>query len=414
MFTLDNTVQHYDWGSPTAVHELLGTVPDGRPAAELWLGAHPSAPSLATPALATPAPAPHAPAPHAEAARLDDLVRADPRAALGHRVSAEFGPRLPYLLKVLAAQQALSLQVHPRPHAARAGFNRENREGVAPGSPVRSFHDDQHKPELLVALTRFDALAGFRTPRSALRLLHGLEGRLLDEVRAALRHDRTARGVRAAFTTLVGVRGAARCAQDVAAAVGSVRSRLDAGSPHPLEDATVVQLAEQFPGDPGALVSLLLNRVVLRPGEAIYVPAGEVHAYLSGLGVEVMASSDNVLRAGLTSKHVDEPALVECASFEPRHPASPAVSVRGTRSRLTTYRAPVQEFALALADVEASEPVPWHDSGPRIVLALDGDLALRHGGGTCPLPRGRSLFVTHAAGPVELVGNGRAVGAWVP
>ncbi|WP_235915561.1 mannose-6-phosphate isomerase, class I [Puerhibacterium puerhi] len=394
---LTNTVQHYDWGSPVAVHELLGTTPDGRPAAELWLGAHPSAPSRT-----------------ADGVRLDDLIHDDPVGTLGTRVSDGFGPRLPFLLKVLAAERALSLQVHPRPHAARAGFNRENRTGVPLGSPQRSFHDDQHKPEMVVALTRFEALAGFRSPRAALRLLQGLDGELVARAADALARDRSGQGLRAAFGTLVAARGDAACREHVDQAVASVRARLEAGSPSPVEDATVLLLAQQHPGDPGAVASLLLNRLTLEPGRAMFVPPGEVHAYLSGLAVEVMASSDNVLRAGLTTKHVDEPALVECASFEPSPPVTPRVAVAGRHSRVVTFRAPVEEFALTAAAVDPAEPAVLPPAGPRVLLALDGRLELRHAGGTTPLPRGRSVFVPDATGPLEAAGEGRLVCAWVP
>ena len=399
LYPLENTVQHYDWGSRTRLHDLLGTVPDGVPAAELWLGAHPSAPSMV-----------------GGDGSLLELVRSAPDAMLGRRVADEYGPRLPYLLKVLAADRALSLQVHPKPHAARAGFNRENRQGLAPGDPGRSFHDDQHKPEMVVALTEFEGLAGFRAPRAVLDLLDGLDGVLVGDVRALLAADRSPGGVRAAFTRLVAARRDPGTAADVAATVSAVTARLAAGSPSSRADATVLQLAAEHPGDPGALASLLLNRVTLDPGQGLFLPAGEVHAYLAGLGVEIMASSDNVLRAGLTTKLVDEEALLECASFVPRPPQPPRTHAAGGRGQVTTYRAPVREFALTVADVGPDEKVELPDQGPRIVLCLSGELEARAEG--CPAPaalgRGVSVFVPHDAGPLRLSGSGHAVCAWVP
>lgn len=397
---LTNVVQGYDWGSPDAIPRLLGREPDGTPCAELWLGAHPSAPSRAAVADGE--------------VTLDVLVRNNPGVALGRRVSDTFGPRLPFLLKVLAAERALSLQVHPKPHAARAGFNRENRTGVPAGSPQRSFHDDQHKPEMVVALTQVEGLAGFRTPRNILSLLDGLEGRMVAGVRDQLVRDRTDASLRAAFSLLLDARADAHCAADIKLTVESVRSRLADGSPYGRADQTVVDLAEQHPGDPGAIASLMLNRFSLEPGESVYTPAGEVHAYLSGVGVEVMASSDNVLRAGLTTKHVDTAALVECASFTPNPPAKPSVEVAGGRGQLQTYRAPVPEFALTVADVDPSEPVPLPAEGPRIVLALDGAVALDGDHGGVTLAGGRSAFVPHAAGTVTVTGTGQVVCAWVP
>ncbi|MEN5075068.1 mannose-6-phosphate isomerase, class I [Isoptericola cucumis] len=401
LYALENTVQHYDWGSPVRLHELLGTTPDGVPAAELWLGAHPSAPSRLADRPGT---------------TLLELVRRAPEAMLGRRVADEFGPRLPYLLKVLAADRALSLQVHPRPHLARAGFNRENRLGLPPGDPRRSFHDDQHKPEMVVALTEFDGLAGFRTPRTVLDLLDGLDGVLVDAVRAALRADRSAAGVRAAFSRLVAARNHPDCEAQVAATVDAVRGRLAAGSPSARADATVVHLAAQHPGDPGAVASLMLNRVTLDPGQALFLASGEVHAYLSGLGIEVMASSDNVLRAGLTTKRVDEAALVECASFAPRPPVVPEVRTSGGRGQVSTYRAGVAEFALTTADVDPREDLELPPSGPRTVLCLGGEVTLTAEGRDEPatLRRGASVFVPHDAGALRLAGEGHVVCAWVP
>ncbi|MBD5786619.1 mannose-6-phosphate isomerase, class I [Cellulosimicrobium terreum] len=398
---LQNTVQRYDWGSRTAIQELLGHEVDGRPAAELWMGAHPMAPSRV-----------------ASGGTLADLVRAEPLAVLGRRVLDDYGPRLPYLFKVLAAERALSLQVHPRPHLARAGFNRENREGVARDSPLRSFHDDQHKPEMVVALTRFEGLSGFRRPVRILRLLDGVEGELAARMRGALAARPTEAGVREAFTLVLHARSEPDVAADLARSVASVRARYEAGaSPSVRGDATVLALADQHPGDPGALVSLMLNRVTLEPGESMFVPSGHVHAYLSGCAVEVMASSDNVLRAGLTSKRVDVDALLECATCAPGPAARPRVSLDAT-SGLTTYRPPVAEFALRAGRVAAGAVAELPDAGPRVVLCLAGEVVLTGGSGATradvTLARGESVFVPHSTGPLAARGSGQVVVAYVP
>ena len=164
MLPLRNPVQHYDWGSTTAIPQLLGVAPDGRPQAELWLGAHPSAPSLAD--VGGP--------PSARWRPLDRLVADEPRGLLGEEVVARFGPRLPFLLKVLAAARPLSLQTHPTLEQARAGYAREEAAGVPRAAPQRSYKDRNHKPELLVALTPFDVLAGFRAPAASVDLFDGL------------------------------------------------------------------------------------------------------------------------------------------------------------------------------------------------------------------------------------------------
>ncbi|QAY63354.1 mannose-6-phosphate isomerase, class I [Xylanimonas allomyrinae] len=397
---LTNTVQRYDWGSVDAIPALLGVAADGGPMAELWLGGHPSAPSFAD----------------VDGASVDlpTLIREAPSAMLGRRIADEFGPRLPYLLKVLAASRALSLQVHPKPHAAREGFNHENALGLPVGSPKRSFHDDQHKPEMVVALSQFEGLAGFRSPRTILAILEGLDGRLVEAVRARLRADRSDASMRQAFQVLLGARSEATCRDDIDVTVAAVGERLASGSPFARADSTVVELAQQHPGDPGAIASLMLNRVTLEPGESMFTPAGEVHAYLSGLGIEVMASSDNVLRAGLTTKLVDEEALVRCASFAPRMPVLPQVHTSGSRGQVQTYRAPVREFALTTADVDPSEEVALPVEGPRVVLCLDGQIDLRTASGTVSARHGQSVFVPHAAGPVAVAGTGHLVCSWVP
>ena len=418
---LTPTLQSYDWGSRSALHALLGLEQDGEPLAELWMGAHPKGPSSAS-------------ADGGPSVSLADLIRNDPVQMLGQRVLDDYGPRLPYLLKVLAADRALSLQVHPQPHRARAGFNRENREGVPRDSPERSFHDDQHKPEMVVAVSRFEGLSGFRRPVRILELLDGLRGDLVAGMRAALEAQRSAAGLREAFTLALHARTAPDVAADLASTVADVRARLAAGTTSPRADATVVALAEQHPGDPGAVVSLMLNRVTLEPGESMFVPAGHVHAYLSGCAVEIMASSDNVLRAGLTSKRVDVESLLACVTYAPGPAARPRIRPLGAAAApgrrgapavdrgLQEYRASIAEFALVMGEV-GSEVAPLPAEGPRIVLALDGGLEVGCSGDAGGVPGeslrtrlrvGESVFVPHAAGRLSLHGSGRAVVAYVP
>ena len=421
---LTPTTQSYDWGSRSALHSLLGREQDGEPLAELWMGAHPKGPSSASADGGPPV-------------SLADLIRADPVAMLGQRVLDDYGPRLPYLLKVLAADRALSLQLHPAPHMARAGFNRENREGVPRGSAERSFHDDQHKPEMVVAVSRFEGLSGFRRPARVLELLEGLRGDLVAGMRAALEAQPSAAGIREAFTLALHARTAPDVAVDLAVTVADVRARLAAGTTSPRADETVVALAEQHPGDPAVVVSMMLNRVTLEPGEAMFVPAGHVHAYLSGCAVEVMSSSDNVLRAGLTSKHVDVEALLACASYGAGPAARPRVRRLGVErmppgrpaglsatTGLLEYRAAVPEFALVAGEQTVDDgAVALPAEGPRIVLVLEGQIevecsAVRSGPADESLRAvvrsGESVFVPHAAGTLALRGSGRTVVAYVP
>ena len=400
VYLLQNTVQHYDWGSRTAIPELLGQAPDGQPAAELWLGAHPSAPSVALVGdaeLVLP---------------LNELIRAHPERMLGSRVADKFGPELPYLAKILAADRALSLQVHPKPHLARAGFNRENRDGVPKDARHRSFHDPRHKPEMIVALTEFEAMAGLRAPRVAMRAIEGFQSPLFAALRSDLAADRHTGSVRRTMARLLDFRADPARPELVAEALTEVRERALTGTDR--TDETVLLLAEQYGDDIGIFAPYLLNRVTLQPGESLFLAAGEVHAYVRGVGVEIMASSDNVLRAGLTSKHIDTEALLECMSFEAKPINRPEHTWAGTRSRADTYRAPVSEFALTLYDMVPAEPLALPDNGPRIVLNLEGDLTLSHDNGISRLPPGQSAFVPHDIGAVEISGDGRAFSAWVP
>ena len=417
IYRLTNSVQNYAWGSATAIPDLLGVPADGRPVAEMWLGAHALAPSQCVPDSVDGVGAGDGVWPVA----LPDLLRGEPEALLGTSVVEEYGPRLPYLLKVLAAERPLSLQVHPRPHVARAGFSHENAAGVPVDSPERNYKDDQHKPEMILALTPFEGLCGFRRPVRILQLLDGLAGELAGAMRDALTASRDAQGVRSAFEIALAARGT-DCTDDIAATIESIRARIargGAGSPRGVVsrgDHTAVALAEHYPGDPGALVSLMLNRVSLLPGESVFLASGEVHAYLSGLGIEVMASSDNVLRAGLTSKRVDVDALLTCASYAPRPPEHPVVTPGVAGRTLTAYRSPVPEFSLLYGPVHGEATISH--TGPRILLCLDGELAVEAASARAGLParvrRGESVFMPHDVGAVTLRGEGTVVVSYVP
>ncbi len=261
---IGNTPRDYAWGSTTAIAGLLGTTPSGAPEAELWLGAHPGSP-----------------------ARILDSTQTDGATDLAHWT--ETSGKLPYLLKVLAAASPLSLQAHPSSAQALAGFERENAEGLAPDSPERNYKDPFHKPEMIFALSDpFDALCGFREPtdgRAALERLAG--GDPAVAAFAATLDGPAAEVLRRATEWLLG--GAPEVADVVDAVVAAAR---DAEG---VDADTVRMLAAAFPGDPGIVLALLLNRVALGPGDALYLPAGNIHAYLRGLGIELMAASDNVL-----------------------------------------------------------------------------------------------------------------------
>lgn len=399
MDRLSNPTREYPWGSPTAIFDLIGERPTGEPAAELWLGAHPADPSLVD----TPD----------GLRRLDEVIAGDAEAALGRDVVARFGRTLPYLLKVIAVAQPLSLQVHPSIERAREGFAAEEAAGIPLDDGRRSFKDRNHKPELVHALTRFEGLSGFRAPRRVVELLGGLDAPLAQAIHRLLAADPTAQGIRTAFRRLLEPELRPR-ADEVAEVVDACRRRLDAGaSPSPRADRTVVVLGGAYPGDPGAVTSLLLNPVTLEPGEAMFVPAGGVHAYLSGTAVEVMANSDNVLRAGLTTKHIDIPGLLANVDYVAAPPIRIAPEVVGAGSRV--FYAPVDDFELSVTTVDGGPARRLPGRGPRIVLCLDGDVTIEaENDRTMELARGQSAFVPALDGALTIAGSGRVVQADVP
>ena len=284
---LRGAVRTYAWGSRTAIAEFTGRrSPTAHPEAELWFGAHPGDPAW----LET----------DTGERSLLDTVSDDPEGQLGATVRTRFGDALPFLVKVLAADEPLSLQAHPSTEQAVEGFAREDRLGVPLSSPMRNYRDRSHKPELMVALESFEALAGFRPAARTVELMRALAVSDLDPFVGLLAGQSDADGLRALFTTWI---TAPQPDLDVlvpAVIDGAIHYVRSGATEFAAEAKTVLELGERYPGDAGVLAALLLNRLTLRPGEAIYLPAGNLHTYLHGVGIEVMANSDNVLRGGLT------------------------------------------------------------------------------------------------------------------
>jgi mannose-6-phosphate isomerase len=379
MWSLMNTVRHYPWGSRTVIPELLGEAsPADRPYAELWMGAHPDAPSV----LSTGTP-------------LDKAIEEQPDAMLGADVRARFGTRLPFLMKVLAAEQPLSLQAHPTNEQARAGFAAEETAGVPRDAPTRTFKDPFHKPELLLALTAFEALCGFRPVEESLHCLAKLQVPELKPTIAALARG----GLRAAIPQLIALSPEHRAV--LVSAVAEAGGRFVAA--HDPEFINTYRwaasLAETYPGDPGVVISLMCNHLKLEPGEAVFLPAGNLHAYLSGAGVEVMAGSDNVLRGGLTGKHVDLAALIEVLDFtDGRVPViHPVLGPGGLR-----YPVPVEDFDLTRCQLD-TQSGSLTTRGPQVLLCTEGTVVLTSADGELRLEKGRSAFVP-AGTPVSAHG----------
>ena len=381
LIALDGVIRPYSWGSLTAIPELLAVAPTAVPAAELWFGAHPDDPAGAPDHRTT----------------LDRLVAADPTGLLGRHDVERFGPRLPFLLKVLAADRALSMQVHPDLVQARAGFAAEEARGVPRDAPQRNYTDPNHKPELLCALAEFDALCGFRPVERTLALFAELDVPRLRPYGEMLAGSD---GLRAAFAGLLALDAPARDALLDPVLAACRRLAADGGE-WSLPAAHAVLTGGDYPGDVGAVLSLLLNAVRLRPGEAIYLGAGNVHAYLRGVGVEIMASSDNVLRCGLTPKHVDVPELLRITDFSPL--AEPRCPARGDAGGEVTFETPVPDFALSRAEVDGA--LEFAAPGAQIVLSTAGGVEVAAGALRMPLRQGHAVFVA-AGHPCAVVGKG--------
>ncbi|MDO4910275.1 MAG: mannose-6-phosphate isomerase, class I [Corynebacterium sp.] len=362
MHVLTGTLRAYPWGSRTAIAELRGEPsPSERPEAEIWFGAHPTGSSLI------------------EDTPLVDLIEADPEFELGARVCSTYGNRLPFLLKLLAAGEPLSLQAHPSKAQAEEGFARENANGPELNAPNRNYKDDNHKPELIVALTPFEAMAGFRPISKTVELFDALNSPALDHYRPMLEgSDEDV--LRSIFTTWIGAPVATRnqlidALITAAKAVVAKAESKEASYAEWIVDTlrNIINLNDRYPGDVGVLGALLLNKVNLEPGEALYLDAGQLHAYVHGLGVEIMANSDNVLRGGLTSKHVDVPELARVLRFvtndDPRvvSEADSTLPEQGTH-----YPVPIDEFDISRYEV--SGPVAVDHDGPQIILATKGTL----------------------------------------
>jgi mannose-6-phosphate isomerase len=417
-------IQRYAWGSTSAIPALLGVAEDGGPQAELWAGAHPAAPSTI------------------DGRSLAYVIADDPTAALGAGVVERLGPRLPFLAKVLSAAAPLSLQAHPDRERAAAGFAEDEAAGIALDAPERRYKDDNHKPEILVALTPFTALAGFRSIDQTVALLEALGLGDLSPF------DRlTAEGSAAVVATLLGDRSKGEAAATRVAgaahlfAPGTTSGHGDAptagvGDPSPSDvhpdeataggghdptaaarrgvlDPTVVarwmaRIADEHPGDPGVAVALLLNLVELAPGQAVHLGAGNLHAYLEGTGIEVMAASDNVLRGGLTPKHVDVDELLVVLDGTP---GPPPVVTPISDDGLTWWPTFDPDFAVSAVG-PATSPVML-GPGPRILIVVEGPVVLATMDASLEARKGSVVWVPASDGAVWVGGPGRAFVATV-
>jgi mannose-6-phosphate isomerase len=388
MLRLENPIQNYAWGSHTALANLLGKPsPSAEPQAELWLGAHPKAPSLVLPSRES----------------LCALIEREPKRMLGGALEARFGARLPFLLKVLAAETPLSLQAHPTLEQARAGFAAEEARGLPIDAPNRNYRDRSHKPELLCALTPFSALCGFRAIPSTLQLFRTLRAPHVSYLIEGLEQLPTEGGLAQLFSTLLGL-SAERRAELAQETLDRCTELAAVEGPFQHEFSWAVRIGVLYPGDIGIVSALLLNLVQLAPAEAIYLPAGNLHAYLSGVGMEIMANSDNVLRGGLTPKHVDPAELLHVLDFR----AGPVGVLQGeARGSARVYQTPAAEFELQAFQILPGErPTVTDRRGPEIVFCQHGNVSVECGAEKVVLEQGEALFLDATEPGYALGGEG--------
>lgn len=389
-FLMKNPIMPYAWGSRTAIAQLLGQPsPAAEPQAELWMGAHPKAPSRIRY--------------KGREQGLDRAIAEDPPFFLGDDQARRFGGQLPFLMKVLAADQPLSIQAHPDGESARQGFAAEENRGLAPEDPRRCFKDCHHKPELIYAMSPFTALCGFQPITRIAGGLRPLLGGAYDFLLAPLENggDTSRPALERFFMGLFGLPDEAQnaCLSQVHASIAALPQKSTA-------QRWVVRLMQAYPQDMGALAPLILNFIELSPGQALFLKPRTLHAYLQGVGLEIMANSDNVLRGGLTTKHMDLKGLSDAVEFTAEVPLY--VTHRLSVGR-KCFQPPVAEFCLESVEVI---PERTYDrlqmDGLEILLCIRGEIAIRQSAKApvLKLQQGQSALLPFALGRYHLQGRG--------
>jgi len=382
--SMQNPIQGYDWGSHDALTTLFGIPnPAGKPQAELWMGAHPNGCSEVVLA--------------GQAQKLSTLIESAPAAVLGEATQTRFGS-LPFLFKVLCAEKALSIQVHPSKAQAEAGFAKEEAAGISPKAANRNYKDPNHKPELVFALTPYQAMNGFRAIPAILALFERVKLPALAELVATLAASQNEAGLQHFFHQLLVLAGARK--------EEALTGLLAFAAAHQDEEtfALITSLAAQYPGDVGPL---LLNVVTLQPGQAMYLDACTPHAYVRGTGLEIMANSDNVLRAGLTPKYIDVAELLDCTRFVAK-PDDQILLDPSVDSAVQHFRVPVPDFTFSVYPAGGHQLIT---TSAEILFAIDGTVTLQQGEQSLRLEKGQSAFIPAATGSYQLLAEGRVARA---
>jgi len=387
----------YAWGSKTEIQNLIGEPESiGKPMAELWMGAHPKAPSQIMI--------------DGEWHSLDEVIKKDPESILGKKIAKRYSKRLPFLFKILAAERPLSIQVHPTIEQAQKGFARENDLGIPLDAPNRNYKDANHKPEILCALTPFQGLKGFRKIEEILRMLNKLSLTVLSDEIDRLKNEPDSNGLKRFFSALLSLDKM----RQTEVAGEAVRTAEELAT-EDLAFQWVIELSKEYPCNIGILSPVILNLVQLEPGEAIYLPAGELHAYFDGLGIELMANSDNVLRGGLTPKHIDVGELLNIVNFE----SDPVQKITTTNrdSGQTFYEAPAAEFQLSMISVDDRNPFTSSENrSVEILFCLQGKAVVEDMGcgKNMSVTKGQSILIPSLISRYRISGNATLSMAAVP
>jgi len=400
IYKLENRIQDYAWGTRNVLNQLFNIPnPNNKPQAEIWMGAHTRAPSTVLLNRDT-------------RVSLIEFIRENPGFVLGPRVNTAFEGKLPFLFKVLSAAAPLSIQAHPDKTRAAAGFEIENNAGIELSAPRRNYKDPNHKPELIYAVTPFKALKGFREIPEIIALLEELDIRALKWKVKKLKDNPTPEGLKSFYTCLMRQEDAKKRSL-IEEAVIAARGKEN----HAFNE--LLNLHSYYSGDIGILCAVLLNLVVLQPGEAMYLESGELHSYICGTGMEIMANSDNVLRGGLTPKHVDVEELLATLSFK-----AGGVAVLGGENRgsvcETVYPTPAAEFELRVIRLtggcDADEYVS--DTGRSVEILFCGSgrgtISITGRDEGTPVFPGESYLVPAAVPRYTVSGNATLFKATVP
>lgn len=392
IYTLKNQIKNFPWGSRTAIRDYFDIDnPTFEYQAELWIGAHPSASSSISQA--------------GFDITLCDAIAKDPEYWLGH-LKKRFSS-LPFLMKILAAEEPLSIQVHPSKTAAEIGFARENEQGIPLNAANRNYKDTNHKPELVYALTPYLAMNGFREYEQIVANFDALELSTINEFFKPFKQKPNSSTLATFFSALLVLEGKYK-EQAINELLTSIAMRGNQLLSNQVS-SLITHLHKLYPDDIGLFAPILLNVIELQPGQAMFLYAETPHAYIRGLGIEVMANSDNVLRAGLTPKHIDIQQLVENTNFEPIKYAEllfEGVTEGVTEGWRRSFNVPVDDFSV---DILNNIKIIFIVTSVEIILCIEGNISFSYDNEVLTIGKGESVIIPDSMDKYEIECEGVAV-----